>query len=90
MTEISDWRSRSTGYPGTKAAGVRVLPFTREELADFEALIFAANDADQQVRLKAREELAAFIAHHSKIKCDLMCNALARLHGNNDTKGSGA
>ena len=57
-----------------KQNGVAVLaePFTQQELADFENLIFASNTADHKIRLAARVALAQFLKLHGKLKCDLM------------------
>lgn len=56
----------------THATAVHVAPFTQQELADFEQLIFASNNPDHNIRLAARVALAQFVNQHGKFKCDLM------------------
>lgn len=55
-------------------------PYSSQELADFEVLIFASNDPDNEARLKARANLAAFVGIHGTAKCDMMLEALSAFH----------
>jgi hypothetical protein len=56
----------------THTTALHAEPFTRQELADFEQLIFASNNPDHKIRLAARATLAQFVNQHGKFKCDLM------------------
>lgn len=51
-------------------------PYTAQELADFEQLIFASNNNDPKIRLAGRAALAGFLNQHGKDKCDLMLEVL--------------
>jgi hypothetical protein len=55
-------------------------PYTPQELADFEQLIFASQNDDPKIRLTARTFLASFVNEHGKPKCDLMMAELGKWH----------
>ncbi|MGZ5988753.1 MAG: hypothetical protein ACXWLZ_06865 [Rhizomicrobium sp.] len=55
-------------------------PYSPQELADFEQLIFASNNDDPKIRLAARATLAVFFREHGKAKCDLMMEKLSQWH----------
>lgn len=61
-------------------------PYSQQELADFERLIFASNNPDPKIRLVARAALAAFFREHGRLKCDLMLAALSKFHDNPDKR----
>lgn len=57
-----------------------VEPYSAQEIADFEQLIFASNNPDHKIRLAARAALAAFFREHGQAKCDLMMEKLSAWH----------
>jgi hypothetical protein len=57
-------------------------PYSPQELADFEQLIFASSNDHPAVRLLVRAALATFFREHGKAKCDLMMAALSKFHDN--------
>lgn len=61
-------------------------PFTQQEAADFEQLIFASNNPDHAIRLAARCALASFVNHNGKIKCDLILAHLSSFHDDPDKR----
>lgn len=63
----------------TDTTGIAALaqPYTEQELADFEALIFASNHPSPEVRLAGRAALARFLREHGKTKCDMMLERLS-------------
>lgn len=61
-------------------------PFTEQEAADFEQLIFASNNSDPKIRLLARTTLASFVTEHGKLKCDMMIVHLSRFHDDKDKR----
>lgn len=64
----------------THLIAIAVEPYTSQELADFEQLIFASANADHKVRLTARAFLASFVNEHGQAKCDLMMEKLSSWH----------
>lgn len=61
-------------------------PFTEQEAADFEQLIFASNNPDPKIRLLARATLSAFVTEHGKTKCDMMIVHLSKFHDDKDKR----
>lgn len=55
-------------------------PYSLQELADFEQLIFASGNDDPKIRLVARAALASFFREHGKPKCDFMMEKLSAWH----------
>jgi hypothetical protein len=55
-------------------------PYSLQELADFEQLIFASQNSEPKIRLTARAFLAQFVNEHGKAKCDLMMAKLGEWH----------
>lgn len=55
-------------------------PYSPQELADFEQLIFASSNPDPKIRLLARATLAEFVNDHGQAKCDLMMEKLSSWH----------
>lgn len=59
-------------------------PYSQQEIAEFEQLIFASNNDDPKIRLLARATLASFFREHGKAKCDLMLERLTQAHEGRD------
>lgn len=64
----------------THLIAIAAEPFSEQELADFEQLIFASQNDEPKIRLTARAFLASFLNAHGKAKCDLMMAKLSKWH----------
>lgn len=61
-----------------------VEPYSQQELAEFEQLIFACSNDNGPVRVLARATLSSFLREHGKVKCDLMMERLTQAHEGRD------
>lgn len=68
----------------THLIAIQAEPYTQEELAEFEQLIFACSNDQGEVRVFARAAIAQFFRTHGKAKCDLMMERLTQAHEGRD------
>jgi hypothetical protein len=64
----------------THLIAILAEPYSRDDIVRFEALILASHSTTAKVRLRARATLARFVNEHGKAKCDLMMEALSKIH----------
>jgi hypothetical protein len=55
-------------------------PYSQQEIADLEQLIFASQNEEPKTRLTARAFLAQFVNTHGKAKGDMMMEKLSVWH----------